>query len=292
VSNKSSIQGTGVSIHFAPGEQIYIEVSDTLSSSADKTVTGVYQYLAGWKKLGNTVSIPSPQGFLDFTDNTATTSARFYRCREPVVNPTTDPQHLSCNTIGYVDRTIKAGYSMLSNPFLGYPGYCIPQLFNDPSVPPNFVVSSWNEFTQTWLTDTYQGSGVWSGPDCLEVRQPPGVGCVVYNPAGQFVQTFTGRVFQSYYEDTLPAALAIRSMYVPDIGAISHQLHFPLAHGLQIYLMRNDGTGGYTTYTYANGLGWTPSEPIVGVGDAFWTRQPAVIPWKTYYQTWSNGDRK
>jgi hypothetical protein len=270
-----------------PGESVYVEGSDSLLSSfALSPTSGDYDHLSGRQILAGT-SIPS-QGWLLYTNTTATTTARFYRCREhlPLGGKSTDPQHVSCNTVGYVDRSVPAGWSMLSTPLEGL-SICIPALFA--GVPVGFKVDTWDEYGQQWIENVHQGNGVWSGPDCLTVRQTPRFGCFVYNPQStNLTVTFTGRVLQHYFEDSLPAAMAIRSAYVPDTGGITTHLRFPTVDGLTVYLFKN---GGYEIYDYSFGV-WSSSEPKVGVGDAFWTHQPANVVWKQYHQTWINGDRK
>lgn len=227
-----------------------------------------------------TLTIPT-QGWIDVTDTSAIQGQRFYRIHHESFWP--DPAWFSCNTVGYVDRIVAPGFSMLSNPLVGQ-SICIPNVFN--GVPGGFAVYTWNETTQSYFTNIHLGNGVWSGPDCLTVRQPPGFGCFVYNPlAPAHVQTFIGRVWQGYFEDSLPAAWAVRSAPIPDQGWISQHLGVPLVEGLMVYLFQN---GTWVIHDYSLGE-WYPSEPWIAAGDAFWLRYPALMLWKQHYWTWPAG---
>ena len=80
----------------------------------------------------------------------------------------------------------------------------------------------------------------------------------------------------------------VRSARVPDHGWITRNLRIPTEDGLLVYFMKN---GVYEIYSYEFGE-WSPWEPWVEVGDAFYTVRAVSRPWRIYYQTWINGDRK
>jgi hypothetical protein len=73
--------------------------------------------------------------------------------------------------------------------------------------------------------------------------------------------------------NTLPLnALALRSSMVPQSASVS-TLAVPAEPGDQIYKY----AAGYTPYTFDDlDLVWTPSEPSMGVGEAFFYRKSAV----------------
>lgn len=277
---RNRVNGTfTVRIYGPAGKTVDVQRSDTLLSDFANSAG---EPSMGWQDLIG-LDIPA-QGWIEMTDTGASQGQRFYRIRRETHYP--DPAWFSCNTVGYVDRVIPPGFSLLSNPLIGQ-SICVPDVFN--GVPAGFAVYTWNEFTQSYLTNVHQGNGVWSGPDCLTVRQPPGFGCFVYNPlSAPHVETFIGRVWQGYFEDSLPAAWAVRSAPVPDHGRLSRHLGVPAEEDLLVYLFEN---GNWVLYEYSFGE-WSPTEPWIGAGDAFWLRSPTALLWKQHYWTWPSGGQR
>jgi hypothetical protein len=100
----------------------------------------------------------------------------------------------------------------------------------------------------------------------------PGEGGFYKSPSATTL-TFVGEVPQGSLTNTLPInLLAIRSSMVPQAGKISTDLALPAEANDQAYTYNN----GYTAYTFDDvDLVWTPSEPNVGVGQAFFYKKAA-----------------
>jgi len=48
--------------------------------------------------------------------------------------------------------------------------------------------------------------------------------------------------------------------------------------------------GSYTTYTYSNGA-WSPSQPTISLGEAFWSNKAKAVVWRQNYSVWWSGER-
>jgi len=94
----------------------------------------------------------------------------------------------------------------------------------------------------------------------------PGEGGFYRSPSATTL-TFVGEVLQGSRTNTLPIGLyAIRSSIVPQQGKISTDLLVPGEAFDQAYTY----AGGYTAYGFDDvDLVWTPSEPTINVGQAF-----------------------
>ena len=60
-------------------------------------------------------------------------------------------------------------------------------------------------------------------------------------------------------------------------GLLSSRLGLPLAEGLVVKLL-NNSTGNYDAYTVVNGA-WSPTEPVVALGQAFKISAPSALNW-------------
>jgi len=100
----------------------------------------------------------------------------------------------------------------------------------------------------------------------------PGEGGFYKSPTATTL-TFVGEVLQGSLTNTLPInLLAIRSSMVPQAGKITTDLGLPAEANDQAYTYN----GGYTAYNFDDvDLVWTPTEPNVGVGQAFFYKKAA-----------------
>jgi hypothetical protein len=90
--------------------------------------------------------------------------------------------------------------------------------------------------------------------------------------------TFVGEVMQGNLTNTLPSGqIVMRSSIVPQAGPISTTLGLTPQPGDTLYKY----AGGYSTFIFdPDDLVWTPSEPSMAVGEAFFfTRAGAGNPW-------------
>jgi hypothetical protein len=104
----------------------------------------------------------------------------------------------------------------------------------------------------------------------------PGEGGFFQNPTSSpLTLTFMGSCPTRDLTNTVPAGFAIYS--APRAGKVTTDLGFPAEPGDQIMTY---GPSGYTTYTFdGSTLNWTPSEPALGLGGAFFCRKSAPGIW-------------
>jgi hypothetical protein len=78
----------------------------------------------------------------------------------------------------------------------------------------------------------------------------------------------------------LPAGFAIVSSQVPQAGKITTDLGYPAAEGDIVY--QYSPATGYKTTSYefgAWGAGGPNDEPVIAVGEAFWSKKVAAGTW-------------
>lgn len=102
-------------------------------------------------------------------------------------------------------------------------------------------------------------------PDGLATLNP-GEGAFYVSPTATTL-TFVGEVLQGTLVNDLPAGTKVmRSSKVPQAGLISTDLALPGEAGDTLYVY----SGGYSAYLFDDlDMAWTPSEPTIGVGQAF-----------------------
>lgn len=191
-------------------------------------------------------------------DAPGTSGRRFYRASQGA-----DPVSTQ---IGWVTRSVPVGYSLLANP-LEAEDNTIAALW--PSLPEGVQVFKWIEGRQLWACNSFS-LGRWSDPG---MTLHPGEGIVFKNNGTEpLVLSFVGEVNQSFY-NRVPLQLSIRSSAIPQGGPITALLQCtPFGEGGQIFRMTG-ADGRYTVYTREQD-GWSPEEPVLEVGEAFWCRNP------------------
>ena len=179
----------------------------------------------------------------------------------------------SLNVVGYYNITIPPNsFALIANQ-LNTTNNTIASLL--PSVPPNTQLfkyngTSWNaytfdEFDLVWVPD---GSATLN----------PGEGAFIKNNSSEpLTITFVGEVPQGELTVPIPAGYAVVSSAVPQAGDLP-SLGFPADANDQVFIY-TPGTG-YTSYTFDKfDLVWTPSDPQVTVGQAFFSRKAAATNW-------------
>src|SRR5262249_9387898 len=121
-----------------------------------------------------------------------------------------------------------------------------------------------DESAQQFLVNTML-AGAWaSGAMTLN----PGQGVIVWSPTAQTVR-FVGQV-RDAFRVRVEKQWCIRCLPVPQGGLLTSALQFPVGDsGDQVQVM-TDPLGQYRAYT-SNGASWSPSEPALGLGEAFWS---------------------
>ena len=193
----------------------------------------------------------------------------------------------SANTVGFVNKNIPTGFSMIANP-VSAADNSLDALFADVPVG-----------TQLFLFDpvagTYQifefsnplfggGDPAWSPNGAATLM--PGQGAFISNSSGDaFTVTFAGEVQQGDASNlAIGAGFSIVSSVVAQGGAVATDLGFPSEVGDQIFQFDN-GSGAYNIFEFSNPLfgggdpAWSPSEPSVEVAESFFVNKVGATSW-------------
>lgn len=172
----------------------------------------------------------------------------------------------SVNAVGYVNKTIPTGFSLISNP-LNAPTNTVNALIPNP--PEGTVVFKFNNGTFSSSSFVF---GQWNDPQSGPIGLAPGEGVFIQNVSGStFNVTFVGDVMQGSLTNALPSGFSIRSSIVPQAGSIS-ALGFPEIEGLTIF----QNPASYTSASFFFGQ-WNPSVPTIAVGESFWVNNPGAL---------------
>ena len=169
----------------------------------------------------------------------------------------------SLNVVGYYNITVPANQLVMLANQLNTSDNKISSLL--PSVTPGSQLYKYNGGYTAYTFDDLDL--VWT-PDGNATLNP-GEGAFFKSPSASTL-TFVGEVLQGSLTNTLPInALAMRSSIVPQAGTAT-ALGIPGEPGDQMYRYNN----GYTAYTFDDlDMVWTPSEPSVSVGEAFFYKK-------------------
>ncbi len=244
--------------------------------------SGVYRVeytsdYASWSTLGDyTLS----SGNVAMADSIGNSPYRFYRAR-------LGSAYLGTQ-IGYIKMTVPAGFSMIGNqldngdntfdalfPLGSVPEGTTAYKYDEQANPPGYVIKSYvsGEWTYPWMT-LRPGEGV--------LFQPPTAVNLAF--VGEVLPAFNRRVRTGF---------SIQSSAVPQAGLVTSVLRFPgvapdgesISAGDVAYRMINTA-GDYQMFTWS-GTAWTPSEPVMGIGEAFWSnKQNQTGYWKRVFWTW------
>jgi len=169
-------------------------------------------------------------------------------------------QVYSQNVVGYVNIPVPANTKVLIANQLNTTNNTIASLL--PNVAPNTQLFKFN--------NGYTGYGfdeidlIWTPNGNATLN--PGEGCFLISPSATTL-TFVGEVRQGSLTNTLPNGVKVlRSSIVPQAGLISTTLGLPAEPNDQLFTFNN----GFTGYGFDEiDLIWTPSEPNISVGQAF-----------------------
>jgi len=175
-----------------------------------------------------------------------------------------------------VNTTLTPGLNLVSNPLTGS-NNSIATLFTGVPAGTQVYKFGGTSFTTYSFVNPVLG---WQPASASTETTLPGDGVFVRNPGTTPVTvTFVGEVPQGTLANPVPAGLSIKSSQVPQAGLVSTDLSFPAAAGDQVYKF-NATTQKYDTYAFVNAvLGWQPSQPSVGVGEAVFVRKNAAASW-------------
>ena len=169
----------------------------------------------------------------------------------------------SVNAVGFVNVVLPPGFSLICNP-LNASVNTVPALF--PNATFGMAVFKFSA-GGGFIANTF-GFGGWTDPAMTLV---PGEGFFFKNPGATVTNTFVGNVQQGTLTTQLSAGFQLVSSQVPQSGFVSTDLGAPVAQFESVFTY-NQATG-YSSYTIGFGGGWSPSEPIMGVGQAFFLKK-------------------
>ena len=185
----------------------------------------------------------------------------------------------SVNAVGYVNKVIPPGYSMIANPLnnTAANGNTVAVLF--PSVPNGTSIFKYDESTHLFVGNSYLFA--WSNPNMTLV---PGEGAFINNPTTTaFTNTFLGEVAQGgpgtpnpTLSNPIPQGFSIRSSQVPQKGQLDTDLKFPVANGDSIFQFDN-ASGSYVGHGYL--FGWAGTPPTNDVAEAFFVNKVSATTW-------------
>jgi hypothetical protein len=195
----------------------------------------------------------------EYIDNTAN-PRRLYRARN-------DGQLYSVNIVGYANVAVPAtGFA--GNPFLTTNGNAVTTVL--PNASNGMVLLKLG-------ASGYQNNNFLNGWSNPTMPLLPGEGFFVKDLSGAATTvTLLGEVVNGNC-NRLPAGFSLASSIVPRSGLLQSQLQFPAAEGDEI-LIFNRSSGAYDIYDFFFDS-WIPSEPSLGVGQAFWCSKSIAADW-------------
>ncbi len=179
----------------------------------------------------------------------------------------------SANTVGFVNKTIPSGFSLISNPVIAADN-TIPTLLSDVAVN-NMQVFKFDAQAGTFSAFSYFFG--WSqGADTTELV--PGEGFFIFNPGDPVMITFSGEVAQGDASNrSIGQGFSIISSVVAQGGLLASELGFPVENNDQVFLWDADGQQ-YDPRSYFFGWG-AAGEPSVEVADAFFVNKANASAW-------------
>lgn len=188
----------------------------------------------------------------------------------------------SVNVVGYITLTLTNTYTMIANQLDDGAGNYATNLFS--AAPPGMIFS---KFTGTGYANLTKTASSWSGTTSLSCA--PGEGLFVkkpVNPASVNL-TLVGEVLQGDLVNGVVPGYDIYGCMVPQQGGVSSIHNYPRTTG--DLLSRYTGTGyrNYTVVPGTTGSGtnkWSPSEPVIDVGEGFWIRGMTTTNWTRTFQ--------
>jgi len=159
------------------------------------------------------------------------------------------------------------------------------------NMPPNSQVLKWNYALTKFDIFKRVGATSWLPASGATTSMNPGEGVFVTSPTS-FTNVFVGDVMQAKtpYTDGGPITNSFRSGFelkanmVPDSGTVSSLgLIVPVASPQNQILKWNVALQKYDIYKKISASSWLPSEPVLNVGEGFFTSLTAPLSWVRNY---------
>lgn len=182
-------------------------------------------------------------------------------------------QVYSVNAVGYVNLTLANGFNLIANP-LNAPTNTVGALI--PTAPDGAQFYKFNPGAGYQTITFDELDGAWTPTGNISLAPGEG-GFFLNNSGGPLTLTFVGEVMQGTLNNPLPLGFSIKSSMVPQT-ADANVLGIPGLDGDQIFKFVSGA--GYSTFTYDILDGnWTPSVPVINVGEAFFINKTAAETW-------------
>jgi len=191
----------------------------------------------------------------------------------------------SLNVVGYVNVVLGAGWHLLANP-LRTTNDDINNIF--PQGPEGASIFLWNPTTQSFGLPSTFASSAWS----VHMDLPVGRGFAMHI-SGTVTQTFVGEVLQGYLTNFIIGGnkLSLLGSKVPQIGAVSTDLAFPVVDGANMHQFPDALQAFTDVSTGLRSYGWFSPSGLAGTGGvtnpiahAFWVQNPGPdTNWIRYF---------
>jgi hypothetical protein len=182
----------------------------------------------------------------------------------------------SVNVVGYYNVTVPAGGGLkLLGVQLSSTNTTLASLIKN--VPDGTQFFKWSGATFAgFLFEDPGGGGEWSGDTALL----PGQGGFLKNNSGApLTVTFVGEVGQGSLTNPIPSGYEVEASIVPQAGGLTTVLGLPASDGDQVFKWTGTTYSGYLYEDPGGGGEWSPSQPTVEVGEAFFSRKSAGVNW-------------
>jgi hypothetical protein len=182
-----------------------------------------------------------------------------------LVSATAQNPVYSVNIVGYINKTLGTGLSLIANQLNATPDNSIPTLFGQPTG--SVTVSKFNPTTGSFdLAIWDPENGAWALPPA-GMSLNPGQGAFVDNATGvPLPLTFVGEV-QLNSTVTIRNGLDVYSSVIPQAGNLD-AIQFPIPAG-SVSLSKFNGSA-FDTFSYdPENAAWSPSMPSVAIAEAF-----------------------
>lgn len=218
--------------------------------------------LSSWSKLGELALSGGPATFTDAAASGY--SYRFYRARSG---------SFCSGGIGYTRVTVPGnGVQALIANQLDAPPNTLSSLM--PVMPDGCQVVKWTGSQWvSYIWDVLEGGWLPNGNATLA----PGEGAFLCNNTTEpLTVNFIGAVKEGHLVNPIPAGYSVRSSMVPQNGWVASDLGYPPGFGDQVRLWLG---GMWQAHTFQSPSGsWSPAEPVVGAGEAFFLYRTGSSP--------------
>jgi len=193
----------------------------------------------------------------------------------------------SLNVVGYANISLVAGFNLIANP-LDLDGTGLNNTVNtvfSNSLPSGSTAYAFSGGAYT--SAGYSTKGGWAPPagvTAVNAALQPGGGVFVQVPSATTV-TVVGNVLQGALAQPYVAGFTMLSSKVPQAGLLQTDLGYVPAGADLVYQFNSAGQTYFPAKGYTTKGGWGPSQPTIGVGEAFflssslggtWTRNFTV----------------